>query len=539
MFGITFKQAAIFKNERRDKRPRLWLEALEARDVPSAPGDPPPPLFTDTFDWNGVAEATVTVTQDAPGYPGLYLWNYHITNDSFSAGISTFAVPVEDSTMVTNLGSNVSWSGSVGTLMNNTDLISWQTGGSQSPITTGNSADFWFTTVPADIALTNGIISDAALNSTPGGFVAAPIPPGAGLPGAPLPAILVATALDKLEPNIGLTSLREAITWVNQQNLPVQQFQVRFSSNPNNGLVAGTIWLGDLNSLPEVTSNIFINGTDLGIHIKRDNTKGDFRLLKGNNASTIKIAGLYLENGGGLLVANGGAISTDGVLSLQDCYISENEAVSGGGVYSSAGNLTIEGGSIFRNRAVLGGGVFHKAAPALSITNCDIYLNEAKTNPLIPLLPANGGGIFIGDRVALANIVDCAITGNSADNMGGGVYIAGSGTFTVETIIASSFISGNSALNGGGIAVAVGGVPLLRLQSNTVISYNSASSKGGGVYMGAGTFQYSYTIITNNLAGVGGGLYLVNGATWAGPYADPANSDISNNLADDWNQGAA
>src|SRR4051794_26177251 len=53
-------------------RARLCVAALEDRSVPSV-------VYSNTFDWNGVATVVETVTDDDPSHPGQYHWNFHVT----------------------------------------------------------------------------------------------------------------------------------------------------------------------------------------------------------------------------------------------------------------------------------------------------------------------------------------------------------------------------------------------------------------------------------------------------------------------------
>src|SRR5262245_22725130 len=98
-------------------------EALEARDVPSTL------IYSNTFDWDAGAVVDETVTLDAPGYAGLYLWNFHVTNDTYAEGLGAFALPAEDASMVSNLWNDAGWAGSVGTYLNNPDLVAWRASG--------------------------------------------------------------------------------------------------------------------------------------------------------------------------------------------------------------------------------------------------------------------------------------------------------------------------------------------------------------------------------------------------------------------------
>jgi predicted outer membrane repeat protein len=448
--------------------------------------------------------------------------------------MSTFALPAEVAGMASNLGSSVGWSGSVGTLMGNPDLVAWQGGTS---IGTGGSADFWFTTVPTDLALTNGFISNAGLTTLPAGFVAAPVP--APLPNPPMPRLvgtLVATSVDKNTPNEGLTSLREAIDWVNLQELP-QQLEVRFT--------AGSAGLFLLNQqLPQITSNIFINGAGHNITVGRNAALGnDFRLIQGHADSTIKITGLVLENGGGVnFNGNGGAIATDGDLTLQDCIIRKNRAINGGGVYCAdaliiegcaieenqagsgggifaAGSLTLrlfgtKANTVFNNKAVANGGGISARSGVVDIRNTTVSLNEVGTlvNPGFGL----GGGIFVGDRVTQALIRNTDILNNIADGRGGGVHITGGGVVDgvpviTTTTIRECSIYENRAQRGGGVAIMKDTLTV----EYTAFSNNKAESAiagfGGGVYVGDRVTAVSFTqsgLTGNEATTSGGGLWL-------------------------------
>src|SRR3989337_1208938 len=102
-----------------------------------------------------------------------------------------------------------------------------------------------------------------------------------------------------------------------------------------------------------------------------------------------------------------------------------------------------------------------------------------------------GGGIFIEVDPSVT-VTDCIISGNFANNAGGGISNLGGGILTIM----DSNISSNSAGFGGGIASGtMGGAGTLTITDST-IGDNSARSNGGGI---------DNTIIINNTAAAFGG----------------------------------
>jgi hypothetical protein len=120
----------------------------------------------------------------------------------------------------------------------------------------------------------------------------------------------------------------------------------------------------------------------------------------------------------------------------------------------------------------------------------------------------SGGGVYIYGSPATFTMYDGAISGNITDGSGGGVYIAGGATFTMGGgtisgneatgggshggggvfVNSGSFtmnggtISGNEATSGGGVSVS-GGTFTMPMNSPAVISGNTATTAGGGVYV--------------------------------------------------------
>lgn len=174
------------------RRARPALLTLEDRTVPATV------MYTGTYGWESwlgdAVAVTVTVTHDAAGHEGLYLWNYRLENESFADGVGSFAVSVGDPQGVGNLGSSNGWTWDVGTFMEDPNLVSWHSGGElDSLMGVGESGDFWFTTPAFVLGMTTGFVSD-------GGYAFQFAGPTVGPQQAPaLPTITVEKISDAAE----------------------------------------------------------------------------------------------------------------------------------------------------------------------------------------------------------------------------------------------------------------------------------------------------------------------------------------------------
>jgi CSLREA domain-containing protein len=279
-------------------------------------------------------------------------------------------------------------------------------------------------------------------------------------------SFVVTTLDDVVDPNDGLTSLREAIDYANSHanadaNTPDV---ITFASG-----LAGTIHLS-LGTLV-VTDAVKIDG-DLGqdgkpkIVISGD-ANGDDTHVAGStvvtNIAASRTAGTLTDNVqiirtsadltlDGLVLTGGTATGSDfsdarggavgafdsvspgtpvSVTATATTFVG-NSAVSSGGAISASGTVTLDSSTVSGNisgaavSGVGGGGVF---ASTVSLTNATISGNDAA---------GSGGGVF-GTAVSM---VTSTLSGNHATDAGGGVF---SSTNVNAT---NSIISGNDADTG-------------------------------------------------------------------------------------------
>ena len=152
-----------------------------------------------------------------------------------------------------------------------------------------------------------------------------------------------------------------------------------------------------------------------------------------------------------------------------------------------------------------GGGISKAGSGTLNVSNSTLSGNSAGQY---------GGGIYInGGTTTISN---STLSGNSASQFGGGIYI-NAGTATIS----NSTLSGNSASGFGGGIRNFGGTAII---SNSTLSGNSAS-QGGGIGIGGGTTTISNSTLSGNVASQGGGIYINAGTTTI------SNSTLSGNSA--------
>lgn len=265
-----------------------------------------------------------------------------------------------------------------------------------------------------------------------------------------------------------------------------------------------------------------------------------------------RITGGQATEGGGIYVAKGAS------LALEGGCVSGNQANRGGGICAADGaSVAITGGKISGNSAKQGGGLFLRCEAELTggeisgnsaeytgaglyaemaesgeirLSDCDIagntglghgggiYLKSCRATAVdcriadnaVTDAHASGGGVYVDEYAGFTMTGGTVISGNSAANQGGGVCVSG-GTPAADFVMDSGEISGNSAINGGGIATT--GVGTFDITGGK-IARNTASGDGGGIYV---SFAFtrdtgkniSHCDIDGNTAGnYGGGVFL-------------------------------
>jgi len=212
-------------------------------------------------------------------------------------------------------------------------------------------------------------------------------------------------------------------------------------------------------------------------------------ILSGNTASF----------GGGLMVVSSGDPFN---VTIRDSSVTGNAAAyDGGGIVlylgeGGAGAMVLVQGSVISGNGAgeVAGGI---AIPALSGT-VTIETSTISGNDAVGL----GGGIYMGylDDGGALTVRDTTISGNTAATGGGiaALYTVGS------LVIENTTISGNQALDseagaGGGVYLGYlyGGDATIR---HSTIAGNSATEIGGGIFTVVGAVTLDHTIVANNTA---------------------------------------
>lgn len=242
--------------------------------------------------------------------------------------------------------------------------------------------------------------------------------------------------------------------------------------------------------------------------------------------------GVQLQSGttfkmcGGEISDNSSADSGGGISAMTSySYIyggtikNNSSATEGGGIWAGNGNLYIYGGTISNNSAAYGGGVyfysyntsyeFNIQAPTTGDNSATVSITDNSAS-------ADGGGIYLDNGGFYISGKKCEVLRNTADGNGGGIYVN-------KTLISSiyqntdSSVSYNTATNGGGIYV--NDAQTFSLFYGCQVSHNTATDNGGGLYLNAESglsysenFQFNGCAVSQNAAGIdGGGVYFNKG----------------------------
>jgi hypothetical protein len=271
----------------------------------------------------------------------------------------------------------------------------------------------------------------------------------------------------------GQTTLRDAITSAN--------------ANPGSTITFASGLSGSINlvsTLPTITAPTTISGPGASqITVNGQNNVRDFYVRPTVPGDAVAISGLTVTGG---------------------------RAGTGAGIYSNGASLTLSGMTVTANTAtsIGGGGIASQNGGTLDIVSSTISGNMAPSGRGAGVYTENGSG-------TVASIRSSTISGNTADDWGGGVYFDYGAQETVE----NSTIYGNTSVNeaGGGLYHfgAYDGDPGLTVTGST-ITHNSAARGGGiacyGATGGAGTHQLTEPTLRNT---------IVSGNSATGSYGGP------------------
>jgi predicted outer membrane repeat protein len=252
-------------------------------------------------------------------------------------------------------------------------------------------------------------------------------------------------------------------------------------------------------------------------------------------ATNVSISNNTAEWGAGISGYEGLIIGGMKILLAGHSTIHHNTAAySGGGLLlSGRWTLTLKDSSSisFNVAGKTGGGIdIRKGLTSILLSDSAIVHQNAAGR--------DGGGIALDNGCGSSQSVctsppiflnlkdDAAISGNTAQNRGGGVFALDLNIFIV--LSGHSVISDNYAgTNGGGIALEKG--PGLVSIENAVVSFNRASESGGGVYSGSGC-----SVSLSHAARFAGNQAENGGAIYGGPESSISvtnDVEINNNIA--------
>jgi predicted outer membrane repeat protein len=225
---------------------------------------------------------------------------------------------------------------------------------------------------------------------------------------------------------------------------------------------------------------------------------GDRRIFTVAVGATALLERLVLTDAKG---ANGGAIVSDGNLTLRQTTVTASEATQDGGAIWTSGNVSILDGSVLtQNEAGGGGGAIFATLGALVV----IEDSQVSFNTSDGTFDGTGGAI------ELLEGADLAITGSTLANnlarIGGAVSAIGAGS-TVS--IDGSTLANNDTIDGPGGAIAISG-GALTVSASTLAGNDAINGSGGAVWVTGSSSGYVRTsvVYSNTSTMTGGGIAL-------------------------------
>jgi predicted outer membrane repeat protein len=300
---------------------------------------------------------------------------------------------------------------------------------------------------------------------------------------------------------------------------------VKFSGSSefkeNAAAIGGAVFIGDMCSMSAIGSISFLgnqaNASTLGPICSGyicESVGGS--IYGGYKSASILLAGgaKFSDN----YADNGGAVYTEGIgCSFQivgSAAFSRNTAKNGGAIgigMDQTFRANISGFANFSsNHALQDGGAIQVAGCSGGETDCYLTISDHVTFEKNQAM-RDGGAISVTgvSSTKIAGFVQ--FLGNKAQR-GGGMFVQGIRTALTPTILNitdSVFLKGNIAFSGGAVSSFVN--VLIFISGQTLISYNSATSSGGGANIESFCrvhLQERASFVGNTAGGNGGAIFL-------------------------------
>ena len=226
------------------------------------------------------------------------------------------------------------------------------------------------------------------------------------------------TAVDVFNAFDNLTSLREAVDYANSHGGPDT---ITFAPGVAGGTIVQT---GGPLTLSDADLTM-IDGGAAGVTLDGNHASN---LIQVSGGAAAALNRLIFRNGNAGYGTGGAVFNFGGTLTVDSCSFFANHANYEGGAIFSNGSLTVTASTFGDNTANHGGGIYNSGT--LTITNSTFGDNTAQTF---------GCGIYTNDDLT---VTASTLSGNTAE-YGGGIFNSGSGTATLT----STIVAGNSGGN--------------------------------------------------------------------------------------------
>ena len=256
-----------------------------------------------------------------------------------------------------------------------------------------------------------------------------------------------------------------------------------------------------------------------------DGQQSEYSIFTIASGVKLTIINLTLTNEAAI---NGTINNPNGILTVENCTITNTTSTYGSGGINNGGTLTVVNSTFINNSAKNDGGAINNYGGTVTVENSTFINNTANKGGAINNYQSltvmnctfinntatiNAGAIYNAGTLI---VTDSTFTNNTANNMGGAIYDANHSTLT------NCIFTSNIASNTGGAIANSGGTT-----TTTTSTFNKNTAKNGGAIYNTGTITVNKSTFTGNtVTNGGGGGAIINYGTLT-----VDNSTFTNNTA--------